>query len=222
MEILPGVYEIPVLGANCHLIVEDSLTLIDAGLPGSRARIARQASRLGRSLDELTRIVLTHGHPDHVGGVRELAGEGVEVFLHPADVHNLHTGVRDLLRRPSRGRFFGFVSRTPDRLTPLEDGMVLPVLGGLEVIHTPGHTPGSVCLYAPSLRALWVGDALERRRRGVTFASRLYSDDIRLARKSVRRMAERDVETLVFAHYPPWTDDANAVLRELASRAGGP
>lgn len=221
VDVLPGVYEIPVLGANCHLIVEDGLTLIDAGLPGSRARIAGQVERLGRSLDELTRIVLTHGHPDHVGGARELAGERVEVLLHPADFENLRVSLAGLLSRPSRGRFFGFVSRTPEHLAPLEDGTVLPVLGGLEVIHTPGHTPGSVCLYAPRLRALWVGDALERRRGGVTFASRLYSDDTGLARRSVARMAERDVETLLFAHYPPWTDDANGVLRELASRAGG-
>jgi glyoxylase-like metal-dependent hydrolase (beta-lactamase superfamily II) len=220
-EILPDVHEIPLLGANCHLIVEERLTLIDAGLPGSRRPIERHASHLGRSLDQLARIVLTHGHPDHVGGARELARDGVEVFLHPADFGNLQVSLAGLLRRPSRGRFFGFLSRAPDRLLPLEDGMVLPVLGGLEVIHTPGHTPGSVCLYAPRLRALWVGDALERGRGGVRFASRLYSDDIALARQSVRRMAERDVDTLVFAHYPPWTDDASGVLRELAARAGG-
>jgi len=100
--------------------------------------------------------------------------------------------------------------------------MVLPVLGGLEVIHTPGHTPGSVCLYAPRHRALWVGDGLERKHDRVEFASRWWSDDVALARRSVRRMAERDVEVILFAHDPPWTDDANGVLRSLAKRAGGP
>jgi len=221
VEILPAVHEIPLLGANCHLIVEDRLTLIDAGLPGSRGRIIRQVERLGRSPDELARIVLTHGHPDHVGGVRELAGDGVEVLLHPADLEALHVSLGELVRRPSRGRFFGFVSRTPRRIVPLEDGMVLPVLGGLEIIHTPGHTAGSVCLYAPRLRALWVGDALERKRDRITFASRWYSDDIALARRSVQKMAERDVETVVFAHDRPWTDDANGVLRELAALSKG-
>lgn len=221
-EVLPGVHEIHVLGASCHLIVEGRLTLIDAGLPGSRGRITRYLRRLGRSADELARIVLTHGHPDHVGGVNELAGDDVEVLLHPADLGSLRTSLAELVRRPSRGRFFGFVARTPRRLVPLTDGAVLPVLGGLEVLHTPGHTPGSVCLYAARSRALWVGDALECRRGRVGFASRLYSDDLALARRSVRRMAERDVETLLFAHYPPWTDDANGVLRDLAARAAEP
>ena len=216
-EILPGVHEIPLVGVNCHLIVEDRLTLIDAGLPGSRARIARAVTALGRSLDELARIVCTHGHPDHVGGVRELATEGVEVFMHPADSANLRVSLGQLIRQPSRGRFFGYISRTPTRLVPVQDGTVIPVLGGLEVIHTPGHTMGSICLYASRHRALWVGDALERQGSRVTFASRLYSDDIATARRSVERMAERDVETIVFAHYQPWTDDAAGVLRELAA-----
>src|SRR5947208_2623019 len=81
---------------------------------------------------------------------------------------------------------------------PIEDGDVLPVLGGLEVIHTPGHTAGSVCLYAARDRLLFVGDALECRRGKVGFASAIFSDDVAQARASVKRMAERDVNTIIF------------------------
>jgi glyoxylase-like metal-dependent hydrolase (beta-lactamase superfamily II) len=101
----------------------------------------------------------------------------------------------------------------------LADGDVLPILGGLEVIHTPGHTPGSVCLYAPRDRLLFVGDALEVRRGKVTFASPLFSDDLATARQSVKRMAERDVNTIVFGHDKPWRSDANGVLAALAEEA---
>jgi glyoxylase-like metal-dependent hydrolase (beta-lactamase superfamily II) len=66
---------------------------------------------------------------------------------------------------------------------------------------------------------LFVGDALQARRGRVGFASRLYSDDYAGARASVKRMAELDVETIVFSHYPPWREDANGMLRELAARA---
>ena len=85
MEIAPGVHAIQLRGALGHLIVDDGLTLIDAGLPGSGSRVTSTIAGLGRAADELTRIVCTHGHPDHVGGVRELAGDRVEVFMHPPD-----------------------------------------------------------------------------------------------------------------------------------------
>ena len=58
------------LGADSFLIAEERLTLIDAGMVGSRRMLERHLQRLGRSLDELERIICTHGHPDHIGGVQ--------------------------------------------------------------------------------------------------------------------------------------------------------
>jgi glyoxylase-like metal-dependent hydrolase (beta-lactamase superfamily II) len=219
MEIAPGVHAVPLLGATGHLICEDRLTLIDAGLPGSRRRLAAYVARLGRSLDELVRIVCTHGHPDHVGGVAELSRDGVEVLMHPADAAALQVTLRETLRRPSRGKVFAYTARTPRSTVPIHDGDVLPVLGGLEVIHTPGHTAGSVCLYAARDRLLFVGDALEVRGKRLGFASRIYSDDMALARQSVKRMAERNVNVIVLGHGPPWRDDANRALNALADLA---
>lgn len=219
MEIASGVHAIPLLGATGHLIAEDRLTLIDAGLPGSSRRLASYVAGLGRSLDDLIRIVCTHGHPDHIGGVRELSANGMDVFLHAADEAALHVTLREAVRRPSRGKLFAYTTRTPQKTAPIADGDVLPVLGGLEVIHTPGHTPGSVCLYAARDRILFVGDALEVRRGKVGFASPIFSDDIAAARASVQRIAKRDVNTIVFGHGRPWRDDANGVLASLAERA---
>ena len=218
LEIAPGVHAVPLRAAQGHLLWEDRLTLIDTGLPGSRPRLERYLATQGRSIDELDRIICTHGHPDHAGGVRELAPEGVEVLMHPADFAGLQLGLRAALLRPSRGRLFAAMTRAPVKVTPIEDGDVLPMLGGLHVVHTPGHTPGSVCLYAPRDRLLFVGDALELRRGRMWFASPWFSDDIRAARLSVRRLAELDVETLVFSHWPPWRADANGALRELAAK----
>jgi len=87
------------------------------------------------------------------------------------------------------------------------------------VIHTPGHTPGSVCLYGRRDRVLFVGDTLEARFGRVTYASSLYSDDIALARRQVQRLASLDVETIIFSHYPALDRDAGAVLEGLAAKA---
>lgn len=207
---------------TAHLIVERELSLIDCGYRGSRTRIARAIAAEGRSIDELARVICTHGHPDHAGTARELAGIGVEVLMHPSDAAGLAIGWRSALRHPSRGRVFAAMTPEPPSITPLADGDVLPVLGGLEVIHAPGHTPGSICLYGGRDRVLFVGDVLQRRRGRVSYASGLYSDDPGAARRAVRRLATLDVDTIVFSHFPALTEGAGETLDALARGAEEP
>lgn len=84
MEIGPRLHAVRVLSGYLYLIDEPAMTLIDAGLIGSGRSVRRYASKIGRSLDDLTRIICTHAHPDHIGGVRELAGDrNVEVLEEP-------------------------------------------------------------------------------------------------------------------------------------------
>lgn len=220
MEIAPGVHAIRLLSVYAFLIDEPQLTLIDAGLIGSGGRVQRYVKRIGRSLDDLARIICTHAHPDHIGGVRELAGErDIEVLMHPADLDGLKVTLRDAVANRNRSQLIAYFTRHPGEATPIQDGELLPILGGLRVVHTPGHTPGSVCLYAERHRLLFVGDNLQVIRRKLTFASSVFSHDMALARASVGRLAELDVQTIVFSHYPPLREGANEVLRALADRA---
>jgi glyoxylase-like metal-dependent hydrolase (beta-lactamase superfamily II) len=220
MEIAPGVHAVRLMSVYAFLISEPRMTLIDAGLIGSARRVERYAQRIGRRLEDLTQIICTHAHPDHIGGVRELAGEReVEVLMHPADLSGLSVTLRDAVANRNRGQLIAYFTRHPGEATPVEDGQVLPILGGLQVIHTPGHTAGSICLYAARHRLLFVGDALQVIRGKVTHASAVFSEDLPLARASVARMASLDVETIAFSHYPPWRDRANTVLHDLAEAA---
>ncbi len=204
---------------RAHLIVEPELTLIDCGYAASVPEIREAIQAQGHAVEELARVICTHGHPDHAGGARQLGEAGIPILMHEADARGLETSWRDVVRRPSRGRVFAAMTPVPPKTVPIEDGEILPVLGGLEVIHTPGHTPGSVCLYGRRDRVLFVGDTLEARFGRVTFASSLYSDDVALARRQVKRLASLDVETIIFSHYPALDRDAGAVLEGLAARA---
>jgi len=216
--VVPGVHAIRLTRVFAHLVDGDPASLIDTGYAGSTPAIERALSDLGRRLDDVRTVVCTHGHPDHAGSARALADRGIEVLIHPADAERMRTGWGSAVRHPSRGRLFAAMTPPLERFTPLANGDVLPMLGGLEVIHTPGHTPGSVCLYSARDRVLFVGDALQRRGGRIGFASALYSDDRRAAERAVKRLAELDVEVVVFSHYPPIHDGANEALRELAGR----
>jgi glyoxylase-like metal-dependent hydrolase (beta-lactamase superfamily II) len=215
---LRDVHEIQLTRVKAHLVLEPALTLVDCGFSGSAGRIARAIERLGRSPEDLERVVITHGHPDHAGSAGELAARGVAIHIHPADSERLAITWRDLARRPSRSRLFAAMTPEPPAVQHIEDGDVLPVLGGLRVVHTPGHTPGSVCFYGARDRILFVGDNLQRRFGRLTFASSLYSDDPAQARRSMGRVADLDIDTIIFGHYAPLAGNAGEALRRLVSQ----
>ena len=75
-------------------------------------------------MDELARVICTHGHPDHAGGARELALAGVAVLIHPADAARLSTTWRDALRHPSRGGIFAALYGTVGVLEPADRALV--------------------------------------------------------------------------------------------------
>lgn len=228
MEIAPSVHQVRMLGADAFLITEERLTLIDAGMVGSRMMLERYLRRIGRRLDELERVICTHGHPDHIGGVGELVRDrdDVSVLIHPDDLVGLRLPLRKALERADdrairRGRVIQSLTRTPHDPTPIVDGEILPLLGGLRVVHTPGHTPGSVCLYAQRYRLLFTGDVLQVIRGRLTYASAFFSHDHAGARVSVERLAELDVDTIALSHYQPWSDNCNGELDQLAGLAAG-
>jgi glyoxylase-like metal-dependent hydrolase (beta-lactamase superfamily II) len=127
---------------------DDSCVVIDAphSVPGILAVVG------GR---RVTAILLTHAHDDHVRVAPELAEQtGAPLYLHPAD-EPLWKLVHPDLPMPR----------------PLVDGQEI---GGLRVLHTPGHSPGAVCFYTPELGCVFTGDTLFYGGPGAT--GRSYSD----------------------------------------------
>lgn len=169
MEIAPSVHRIPGVIASSYLIVEPTgLTLIDAGLGGSHNRILKYLADLGRPRKSLKRILITHADGDHVGGLAGLRKETNAVIMaHPLEAEAMRRGESSRPLRPY-GLMTAVVAITAPfmQADPVEvdeylsHGQMLPVLGGLYVVETPGHTPGHVSLFAPRKGILFVGDSV--------------------------------------------------------------
>jgi glyoxylase-like metal-dependent hydrolase (beta-lactamase superfamily II) len=226
VEILANVHRVRVTGSSVFLLDGERLVLIDAGPRGSARRILRYLRVLGRSPGELDLVILTHYHPDHAGGASELSRlTGARVAAHVAEVPYLRGDVS--MPNPIRHQALAawaapllpLIMPQPVQVDlVLRDGDVLPVFGGLRVVHTPGHTPGSICLHAPARRLLVVGDALEWKRGELRLPSRHFSEDLDEAARSIRKLAELDVHTICFSHFSP-APEATRHLRALAAGA---
>jgi len=146
---------------NCYFVEEENeLTLIDAALPYSTKSIIDTAKKLGKPISN---IILTHAHDDHVGALDELKKllPTAQISISARD-SKLLAGDANLLPHekniPIRGGIPKKIETRPDIL--LKEG---ERIGSLEVIDSPGHTPGSITLLDTRNQSLIVGDAFQTR-----------------------------------------------------------
>jgi glyoxylase-like metal-dependent hydrolase (beta-lactamase superfamily II) len=226
IQVVPDVYQITFRAANVLLIVEDQLTLVDTGYGSTVPRVIEFVRSLNRKPEELRLIVLTHCHFDHAGGLRELKKlTGAKVACHRADISDSELLApyprpvqKALELRPLAGIRSQLGVSSSEVELQLHGGETLPVLGGLRVVHTPGHTPGSICLLAPKHKMLIAGDALTRRGQTIALAPKSISTDQAEAARSVRVLIREDFDKICFGHHAPMIGDAKARLRELAAK----
>jgi glyoxylase-like metal-dependent hydrolase (beta-lactamase superfamily II) len=174
--------------------------VVDTGVEGSSEAIEATLGDLGVGWRDVGHVVLTHRHPDHVGSVArvlELAGDAT-AYAGAGDIDAI---------------------RAPRAITPVGDG---DGVLGMDVIDTPGHTPGHISLLAPELGLLVAGDALNgpgsgnEGPAGVGGANPDFSDDMEAAEESVGKLADLTFDVVVFGHGAPVDSGAQQAVRELA------
>lgn len=142
---------------NAYVVEEDDgLTLVDTMLPGSAGRLLAAASSLG---EQIVRIVLTHAHADHIGGLDGLAARvpHAEVIASARDARLM---ARDFSLEPDEPQVKLRGSLSGSRTTPTRTVVGGDRIGSLEVIATPGHTPGHIALLDTRDGTLYAGDAV--------------------------------------------------------------
>lgn len=147
-----------------YLICGEAISLVDSGVAGTEHAIFEYLRRTGRSPEEITTLVLTHAHPDHIGAARAIKEiTGCTVAAHRADQPWIEDTEQQFRDRPIPN-FHALVGGSVAVDRALEDGDVLK-LGTdlrLDVLHTPGHARGAIALWLARDRALLSGDAVPR------------------------------------------------------------
>lgn len=145
-----------------YLILGEKVALVDTGVKGSEKSLFERLRAFGRSPEEISKVILTHAHPDHMGAAAAVCAQvGAPVLAHPAERRWLEDFATQARERPVPG-FDSLVGGSVSLSQPLNEGEVISLADGVQgiVLHTPGHSPGSICLHLPGPGILFSGDAL--------------------------------------------------------------
>jgi len=209
-EILDGVHQVDGVNANSYLVFDKdgSLILVDTGMAKDGKKIAEYiVSKLDRRLSDVRTIVLTHCHMDHSRGAASLkASTGAKLAVHEADADFVSGKALYPSPRGFIGFFFSLLSPF-FRVSPVEPDLRLKendIVGeSLLVVHTPGHTPGSIALYDKNRKVVFVGDTLRYHSGKIEGPPRQFTPDMNQARLSIQKISQLSFETMLSGHGQP-------------------
>lgn len=228
VPLVPGVWRIPLARdfVNGFILRDDDgqVTLVDMGLKQSGKKVMAALASIGSGPSDVTRLLLTHAHPDHAGGAAYVAREtGQDFGIHEADADFVRRGVS-----PPRDQSFllgRLLGRAKNGFPPVSvgetftDGQVIPFAGGIQVVHTPGHSPGHASYLLQDSGVLITGDAIFNVR-GLRWPIKSFCTDFRMTKQTAVRLAELEYETAAFTHGPHLSDRPREQIRRFLKDRG--
>jgi glyoxylase-like metal-dependent hydrolase (beta-lactamase superfamily II) len=220
MELIAGFHRVDeassnMAHSNVYLIInKDDLTVVDTGTKGNAEKIVAYIEKLGRRPEEVSTIILTHYHMDHAGSAKDLQAQtGAKVAAGSQDAE-LICG-----KKPYPGLLMRAASFLKPPVVavdmPLKDG---DAIGDLTVLHTPGHTEGSIMLLDKNRKVLFSGDTLRWGKGKVTAGPAYFTWDKAQQSQSIRCVAALDFEVLLPGHSDVLVGGASAAVREYAAK----
>jgi glyoxylase-like metal-dependent hydrolase (beta-lactamase superfamily II) len=221
-RVIEGVHVVPMGMANAFLIEDkEGLTLIDAGFPHKETAVFKAIRGLGRRSDELKHLIFTHGHPDHIGSAAAIVQEtSARTYMHPLDIPMAKSGgpfrpmspAPGLLRQVMCRLFYNHNERVaPVAIDqPLNDGEILPIAGGIKIIHVPGHCAGQVALLWPPGHMLFAADVCMN---VMGLGDPVGFECLQDGRTSQRKLASLSFDVAGFGHGEPIAKDASTRFR---------
>ena len=197
MEIIDQIAMIPgqSWASNVYVVGKEDLALIDAGLNGDfESNIIPQLKSLDLQPDRIRKLVITHFHPDHIGGAAEIVNFcAPQLMVHEIEARYIEEKMGLEVQ------------------VKLKDGDIIQMgYMNFQVIHTPGHSPGAICLYNAENKVLFSGDTVFSYGIGRTD---IPGGDTGTLKKSIKRLTELDVEVLLPGHDVPVLGNANENIK---------
>jgi glyoxylase-like metal-dependent hydrolase (beta-lactamase superfamily II) len=209
MELLPGVHVIETY-ANTVLLTDQRMVLVDTSMDKEPAKILDALGKLKVKPTDLTSIIITHVHGDHVNGLAALKRVATNAKVACHEIEAPFVSKKEVYPGPPRPA--GHEGVPVDR--KLRDGEKFE---GFTVVATPGHTRGSISLHDAARRLLVAGDAV-RTDGGLGPMDDQFNADPLQHRASIKRLAALEFDALVCGHGAPIRSGAGAQVRQVASR----
>jgi glyoxylase-like metal-dependent hydrolase (beta-lactamase superfamily II) len=214
---------------NCYLWRgDDGVTVVDTGWPGWAPHIEAALHQIDAGRGDVSRIILTHGHVDHIGSAAEIASwSGAEVLAGPGDANIVRSGEAAPQPRLTEAELAlagpniaGQVAPSPACRVDREvgDGDHLGSAGEITVLHGPGHTDGSIALHWADLGVLLTGDTLAESQGKVILGP--FNLDREAAKASAERMSSLGADIVGFGHGDPVRGEGERRLREFSDPLG--
>jgi glyoxylase-like metal-dependent hydrolase (beta-lactamase superfamily II) len=197
MQVIDGVLFVPGVGfnSNVYIVGKKEIGIIDTGAsPNYVSHVLDQLNEYHLPKENVKKLILTHVHPDHTGGLSGFIQTfNLTIYMHKED-----------------GR--AYFQKLADKMRLLEGGETLTIDNfSFRVIHTPGHSPGGICLYEAEKKLLFSGDTVFSM--GNIGRTDLFGGDSLLLLRSIELLLKLDVIYLCPGHMQAVTD-GNAHIRE--------
>ncbi len=227
-QVVPGVHRLSFGMVNVFLIEDDAgLVLVDAALPNSSKKILEGVRELGYQPQDVHHILVTHLHSDHIGGLPAVKkATGAVTVAHPTEAAAIRSGKTWRSVQPAPGLLNAIVYRLfikggdpsatsePSEVElEVTDGETLPFGGGIQAIHTPGHSAGHmVYLWPHQGGVLFVGDAATAMLGRLGYPP-IFEDQAE-GMRSLAKIAALDFSVACLSHGKPLVGDAKARFQQ--------
>jgi glyoxylase-like metal-dependent hydrolase (beta-lactamase superfamily II) len=211
----------------------NNIFLFDAGFPGQTELFVAASKKNGINLERLTGIIITHHDYDHIGSLSEIRRRNKNVKIYASEIETDYISGKkkfinlerlestfDALPEEEKQGALDFL-KTLENIPPvavdmvLKDNDLIPVCGGIRVVHTPGHLPGHICIYVEEFKTLIAGDAMRVINNKLSIPNPKFTMDMKLALKSLKKLLVYDIECIICYNGGEFRGDCKKAITDI-------